>query len=415
MSTRLRHAAASRTSVLLLGQVVAAGAAFGINILAAKVMAPADRGVLALALQLSYMATTAALLGVESPYVARRSGSFPQVARELVSLMRLSVLLPAAGLVTGMALYLTGHIEVAVILVLGSLYAYGNTYVRAVRAAYIASNAAKPFLVTAVVSQIVLLALAALLVLLDIGDPSFWVGAYIIVSLPAVAILLAQARGARPIDQDARAELAVVRRQGLRLLPASFGNTAMLRSDRLLLPALASVSELGLYIVVATAMEIAGWPVKQWVDSSLRRWREQGRALRAGLLVARATVLALALSLVGGGVTYVAVVVFLPEPYRASTMLIPVLGCATTIYAATRVQQGLLVARGQSTQVSIVEISGMLAAVAMYVALIPTWGAMGAAMGSVIGYAVCLAAGAWALHRSPSAMDRSTHSGEATL
>jgi Na+-driven multidrug efflux pump len=52
------------------------------------------------------------------------------------------------------------------------------------------------------------------------------------------------------------------------------------------------------------------------------------------------------------------------------------------------------VAQGHAGRVSAVELTGMIASVAMYVLLIPGHGAMGAAIGSLIGYFVCLLAGA---------------------
>lgn len=390
----------SRTSGLLLAQVVAAAAAFGINLMAARVMDPDGRGVLALALQVSYVATTAALLGVEAPYVARRAAPFPVVARELTSLLRPGYWFTALGVATAVALYLDGRTGLATTVLLASVYAFGNTHVRAVRTAYIASGAFRPFAATAVVSQLALLAAGAVLLVLEVADPNVWIAVYALLSM--VALLVLRTGGRRAGTAPDRTALAAVRGQGLRLVPASFGNTAMLRSDRLLLPALASASELGLYVVVATATEIAGWPVKQWVDASLRRWRDQGAAGTPGTvrLVATAAGLALALSAVLAGVTYAAVTYLLPEAYHPSRVLLLPLGAATVVYAATRVQQGLLVARGEAGRVSAVELAGMAVSVVLYVVLIPGWGATGAAVGSLVGYSACLAAGAVALWRT---------------
>jgi hypothetical protein len=63
------------------------------------------------------------------------------------------------------------------------------------------------------------------------------------------------------------------------------------------------------------------------------------------------------------------------------------------IYAMTRVQQGLMIARSWVGGVSIAETLGMAISVAAYFSLIPFFGALGAAFGSVIGYSVCLLAG----------------------
>ncbi|WP_309133852.1 polysaccharide biosynthesis C-terminal domain-containing protein [Cellulomonas sp.] len=389
----------SRTSGLLVAQVVAAAAAFGINLMAARVMDPDGRGVLALALQVSYIATTAALLGIEAPYVARRAAPFPVVARELTSLLRPGYWFTGLAVAAAVVLYLGGRTGLATTVLLASVYAFGNTHVRAVRTAYIASGAFRPFAATAVVSQLALLAAGAVLLVLEVADPNVWIAVYALLSMVALVVL--RTGGRRAGTTPDRAALTAVRRQGLRLVPASFGNTAMLRSDRLLLPALASASELGLYVVVATATEIAGWPVKQWVDASLRRWRDQPARTPGTLrLVATAAALALGLSAVLAGVTYAAVTYLLPEAYHPSRALLLPLGAATVVYAATRVQQGLLVARGEAGRVSAVELAGMAVSVVLYVVLIPGWGAMGAAVGSLVGYSACLAAGAVALRQT---------------
>src|SRR5699024_2518786 len=77
-----------------------------------------------------------------------------------------------------------------------------------------------------------------------------------------------------------RAEARGLRRRGWILLPSEFSNSAMLHSDRLLLPILSSSAELGLYVTVATVLEMATWPIQQWVDASLRGWSKAFRSRR---------------------------------------------------------------------------------------------------------------------------------------
>src|SRR5699024_6326663 len=64
------------TFVLLLGQLSAAGGAVIVNILAARVLNPSDRGDLAFGLQIAYFSTVFALMGLERPYMASREGRF---------------------------------------------------------------------------------------------------------------------------------------------------------------------------------------------------------------------------------------------------------------------------------------------------------------------------------------------------
>jgi O-antigen/teichoic acid export membrane protein len=236
----------------------------------------------------------------------------------------------------------------------------------------------------------------------DVRDPHIWFLAYAAVSFTSVVIAWLNRDGAvaGPLRSDPT--LQVIRSQGLKLLPASLGNTAMLRSDRLLLPLLASTSELGIYVVVATVMEMGTWPVQQWVDASLRKWNLAiSRTPSQGfILMAKAGAVVAALSLAFGVLAYETVIRVLPVAYHQSLVLIVPLGIASVFYAMTRVQQGLLVAQGHAGRVSAVEATGMIASVAMYVLLIPGHGAMGAALGSLIGYFACLVAGAVVFARS---------------
>ncbi|WP_203136303.1 polysaccharide biosynthesis C-terminal domain-containing protein [Microbacterium sp. JZ31] len=89
----------------------------------------------------------------------------------------------------------------------------------------------------------------------------------------------------------------------------------------------------------------------------------------------------------------------LPAEYASAVDLILPLGLAAVAYAISRVQQGILIAAGRSGRVSTVEVVGMFAAVFFYFALIPAFGASGAAYGSICGYLVTALVGAWYVRR----------------
>ena len=381
--------------VLLAGQVVAAGVAFAINIMSAAVLEPSARGQLALLLQITYLLSVASLLGIERPYIANRHAQFSMAVTELTFLFRpglWSLLVPVG---VGIGFLISGNVPLACAMALIALFLVGNVHVQAIRVAYLASGAVKNFLITALATQMVLLLVGATLLWLRVEDPNIWFMAYGATSLVAVVIVRSNVdrSGGTTVDRDLN--LRGIRSQGLRMLPASFGNTAMLRSERLLLPLLASNAQLGFYVVVATVMEMATWPIQQWVDSSLRKWNAEAAAtLPHGLrLMARAAALVVGLSTVFGLLAYYTIVLLLPEVYAQSLALILPLGVASVFYAMTRVQQGLLIARGQAARVSLVEVVGMIASVTMYVILIPEFGALGAALGSAVGYFVCLICG----------------------
>ncbi|MDR6555731.1 O-antigen/teichoic acid export membrane protein [Arthrobacter pascens] len=389
------------TIQLLLMQVLAAITAFLINIFSAAVMDPEGRGYLALLIQITYVLTVLALMGIERPFAAARSVSFFPSLYELHRLISPSYVLLVIMALASVFLYFyeSGSLALSCALVL--FFLAGNMASRLVRTGYIVSGSIKPFMYISVLTQMVLFAMAVVLYFLKTDKPEIWFLAYGCSGLVAAAsVIFAVAR--RRNAGHRRSEERAIRRHGFRLLPASFGNTAMLRSDRLLLPFLASNTQLGIYVVIATTMELASWPVQNWVDASLNRWRndhESGGSTRARAVltaVAITSILATAM----GILSYILVEYCLSDLYAESLRLIIPLGLATIVYSVTRVQQGLLIADGRTHSVSIAEVVGMLVSVGAYFVLIPPLGAMGAALGSVIGYSLCLVACALLLRRS---------------
>ena len=383
---------------LLLMQVMTAATAFAVNILSASVMEPEGRGQLALLVQITYVLTVIALLGVERPYVAARKTSFSRAVTELNALLRPGYLLLPILAAAVVFCTLTGWLEVALAGGLVLFFLAGNIAARIVRTGYIASGSLPPFLTVSVATQVILLLTALGLYLFGSTTPEVWFLAYGLSGTVALFILI------RAIFQTKRAPFPMrrdIRSQGLRLLPASFGNTAMLRSDRLLLPLLASNAQLGLYVVAATIMELATWPVQNWVDASLNRWRldpENGNRKWRSILVA--SLMTLVLTVVLGATSYVVIRFLLSSAYSDSATLILPLALASVIYAATRVQQGILIAAGYAKAVSGAELAGMTVSICAYLILIPFFGAMGAATASVIGYLCCFIAGLFLTGRS---------------
>lgn len=387
------------TSYLFAGQMLAAGVAFLVNILAASVMDPSERGVLALLLQIAYLLTVAVLLGAERPFIASRQGSFPEMMGEFQRLVRPGwwfVLLPGAA---AGYFFVHGDFHLWIAMSLLAVYLVCNALGRAIRIAYITSGTVTQFVWSTVSSQGGLLLLSVLLVLLNVDDPNVWFAAYTATALIMLGIAFLNTRRLRgPVSDD----LLVIRLRGMKLIPASFGNSAMLRSDRLLLPLLASSAQLGIYVVVATVMEIGTWPVQQWADASLRRWSSKDfhSHRRVFFLIAKAGLVVLIITILCGILALIVVRSLLEPEYLPAQELIVPLGVAAIFYGMSRVQQGVLIAQGHAGRVSVVEMTGMIASVVAYIALIPLWGAMGAAVGSLLGYGICLSAGAIALWSS---------------
>ena len=413
-SARVRVAA----GVLVGAQIVAAGGAVAMNLLAAVVLDPSARGDLAFALQLVYFLSVFAIMGLERPFIATRFGGFGDEYRRFARLVLPGTvaILPIAVLATTVAPFSTRWLWAGAIAIGG--YVALNSLVHAVRVAYVCSREWKWFALNAIATQAMIVAGALSLVLLGVNDPVIWMWVYVGSTIPAVLILIFSPRtgaspalsrtgvsspltGAGASSQLTRAEARGLRRRGWILLPSEFSNSAMLHSDRLLLPMLSSSAELGLYVTVATVLEMATWPIQQWVDASLRGWSKAFRSRRFPIarLFAQCVALLIGIVTVLGTAAYAMIVFVLPDSYLPATVAIPALAVSAVVFGITRVQQGLFIAADAPGTVSTIEIIGTAAALIAYVLLIPQFGMLGAAYGSIIGYSLCAVVGAIALGR----------------
>lgn len=413
-SVRVRVAA----GVLVGAQIVAAGGAVAMNLLAAVVLAPSARGDLAFGLQLVYFLSVFAIMGLERPFIATRFGGFGDEYRRFARLVLPGtvVILPIAVLATTVAPFSTRWLWAGAIAIGG--YVALNSLVHAVRVAYVCSREWKWFALNAIATQAIIVAGALSLVLLGVDDPVIWMWVYVGSTVPAVLILLFSPRAgaSSPLSRAGapsaltragasspltRAEARGLRRRGWILLPSEFSNSAMLHSDRLLLPILSSSAELGLYVTVATVLEMATWPVQQWVDASLRGWSKAFRSRRFPIarLFAQCVALLIGIVTVLGAAAYAMIVFVLPDSYLPATVAIPALAVSAVVFGITRVQQGLFIAADAPGTVSTIEVIGTAAALVAYVVLIPQLGMLGAAFGSIIGYSLCAIAGAIALRQ----------------
>jgi O-antigen/teichoic acid export membrane protein len=371
-------------------QVTIAAAALLVNIAAARALGPSGRGLLAFWLQLAYLAGSLSMLGIDRPYVAGYKHGF---SRSVGDMLRTLLPLLVALLVLDSILwtaFLIFRLSDTLLFASGLLVGLGVVFGRILRAAYIASGRLAGYVAPTVVMQSVILAGALCLLAFGVTSPGAWLAAYAAAGIAVVGTgCISGLRGG--LDGLSGREIAEVRRFGLKLVPSSLGNTAMLRSDRLLLLILSTTTELGLYVVVATIMELAAWPVQNYVDAALFHWT--AAAIRGQLRLARTVTLACsatALAATALGLGCIAIIqVVLGQRYASSESLVLPLAVASVIYAASRVFQGALIADGRGGAASASEVGGMLVSVAAYLALIPGLGAMGAAIGSAIGYSGC--------------------------
>ncbi|GGA71468.1 hypothetical protein GCM10011490_22700 [Pseudoclavibacter endophyticus] len=382
---------------LTLGQLVNAASAFVVNLLASGVLQPSERGVLALMLQISYLVAVVVVLGVERPFMATVEASFGQSLSLFSRIVRPALWGMVIPFTFAVVLFVVGETYWGFAVTAMALYVMFNVQGKGIRVAAIASGTISYFLAYVFITQVLTVLCATAFAAMRVNDAVYWYLAYAFSGLAGVIILILY-RVKVPASEEATRLVMTVRKQGLKLLPASFGNTAMLRSERLLLPALIGTASLGVYVTVATVMEMATWPVMQWVDSSLRRWRVASdsnaiSARRIAQLYGIALGITSSTSVVLGVAAHIVVTHVLPAAYRPATELILPLAVGSVLFAIARVQQGLLLAASRPGRVSIIEITGLVCSVVAYLALIPSLGVLGAAVGSIVGYGVAVLMG----------------------
>ncbi|WP_430782652.1 lipopolysaccharide biosynthesis protein [Actinoplanes sp. G11-F43] len=381
---------------LLASQVLTGGVAMAANILMVRSLTPTHRGEVALMLQVVYLVTQVLLLGTERSFVATYHNVSPAPAvRAYARLLAVPALVFLLG---AMVWQLAAPHRLSpgpLIMAMLAWFALIEATSLATRSIAIAVGRVRDFLLARVIEALLLLAMLVGLYVTGASHPEMWFLAYLIAgATPTLIYLWIWLRlpvpaGAAPV---AREQNRRVRREGLSLFPAAISNMAMLRVDRLVIPALASTAALGHYTAVATMTELLAWPIRAYADSRLGRWRASHNdgALRAGPIVVFAALYVLVVvPLVAGGLYLLIEPLFGHEYADAKVVVLPLV-VAAGLYAVSRVSLGLLIAKGHGGLVSAAEIAGFVVSFAAYVLLIPKMGILGAAYGSLAGYGACL-------------------------
>ena len=373
---------------LVASQLLIGAVALAANVMMVRALTPAHRGEVALMLQVVYLSTQALLLGTERSFVAAYHEVPPAAAvrayaRLLVVPCGLGVAAATAYALLAPARLTPGPVVIALI----TVYALAEAVSLASRAVTIAIGRVHNFLASRMIESILLLAVMAVLFVARVDSPELWLVAYILACLvPTAGYLIYWLRlpGAA-IESD---QNRLVRRQGAALFPAAISNMAMLRSDRLALPVLASTTALGLYASVATMTELLAWPLRAYADSRLGRWRtahQEGKLHTRPIVTAAIVYVVLAGPVLAAGMYLLIVPVFGQAYAPAKSVVLPLVAAAG-LYAISRISLGLLVAKGHGTLVSAAEIAGFAVSFAAYLLLIPRHGILGAAWGSLLGY-----------------------------
>jgi len=378
---------------LLASQVLTGGVALAANVLMVRALSPSGRGEVALILQVVYLATQVLLLGTERSFVA----SYQDVTAAAAVRAYARLLVVPGGLMlaaaAGFAVLAPARLDPGpLVIALIAGYAVLEAASLATRAIAICVGRVGDFLYARIIESLLLLAMLVTLFVAGVTHPAGWIVAYLLAgAVPTLAYLILWLRlpapAAPPLTHN-----GTVRREGLALFPAALSNMAMLRADRLALPVLASTSALGLYAAVATMTELLAWPLRAYADSRLGKWRAAHRegALNTRPIVTAAVVYCLVVAPIAAGTLYLLIVPLFGEQYAPAKVVVLPLVAAAALYAVSRISLGLLIARGYSALVSAAEITGFVISFAAYLLLIPKYGILGAAWGSLIGYGACL-------------------------
>lgn len=381
---------------LLASQILTGGVAMAANILMVRSLTPSDRGEVALMLQVVYLATQLLLLGTERSFVASYHNVSPAPAvRAYARLLAVPTLVFLGGAAIWQLVAPARLTPGPLIVGMLAWFALIEATSLATRSIAIAVGRVRDFLAARVIEALLLLAMLVGLYVTEAHHPEMWFLGYLIAgATPTIIYLwiwlrLPAVDGAAPIVAGGNRR---VRKEGLSLFPAALSNMAMLRVDRLVIPALASTAALGHYTSVATMTELLAWPIRAYADSRLGTWRASHNdgGLRAGPIVVMAALYVLVVvPMVAGGLYLLIEPLFGHEYADAKVVVLPLV-VAAGLYAVSRVSLGLLIAKGHGALVSAAEIAGFVVSFAAYLLLIPRHGILGAAWGSLAGYGACL-------------------------
>lgn len=399
LCNQLRNFMSQGTIDLIAGQIVVVVAAVFINVLAARRLEPADRGLIAAILQVGFVAATIVRGGLDTAFITAGLNrhwepllrlSFHMIVRPLLGAALTLVSCLGAFLLAGRQHQgAPAFISAVVACAVASLLA------RCLRAAYLGTGNARLMLWYRSVSQLVPALVSVVVYLLGHESVVAWSIPFIFAQLVVTGtwILVALTRNASERATISDVSIHLMRERSRRTSGAAIASQLTLRLDRLLLPLLADTAALGLYVMAATLTETVVSPVQSYVDGRLPLWAIRHRAHTFSKHAQRRLALRWLLVCVGaatavGFVAWIVLPTLLGPRYAASKELVPPLALGAALFGWSRILNGLLVSSDRPELASRAEVASVTVAAAMYLLLIPRLGAMGAAVGSIGGYAI---------------------------
>lgn len=371
-SRRDTTAAAATSGVALL----AAAVAFVANILMARELGPSARGEVAWVLQSAYVLAPLMALGVDRESL-RGVGRHLQSAHSHVWLIAIASVTITVGL---------GYYVAAICFATAAIGASLSIE----RGVGMAKGSLGTFLWLQVGVQLWVLSSTVGLFVLGVDDPELWVGVYA-APLPIVLALTLSLRGWSFNPRNWRQNFGPVSSTSIRYMFGGFGSLMASRVERLILPVLASTEALGLYVAVATASEMLVWAgrglgesrVVGFMGGSLTRVDLAKRAVRDFIFFA---LLAVPLA---AGIRFLLLPLLGPSFEPASVLIVP-LCLASAAWACYLQISSAWLARGSVGQSMKLDIGAAALTTVCVAALIPSLGALGAALGCLLAYSIMI-------------------------
>ncbi|WP_141680130.1 hypothetical protein [Tessaracoccus lapidicaptus] len=380
----------------MIAQLTAAAGGLFVNLLSTQGLAPDARGEMALFIQAAYVVQSLAMLGRDRSYlVGGPLASNASIPRSFLSSNRAALVLL---MLAGMALLTLSHTADGRwyrLAALSLFFACTGIFGYALRTAYILGSrgAGRIYGLSTVSLQAVIVTSAAVLFTLGVNDITAWIALYPASGLVNVFATIFMIKASSPTHISSLPLRRSLAREGWRLLPLNVMTVFLQKADRLLLPLLATAAELGRYAFVSSIMELVVWPVSQWLDTQLRRWRDVSGSLSrrsVSRLLLRVLLAATAFASATGVLALLYITLVLPSDYAPARLLILPLGLYGVLKVLSRVFVAVQVARMRSAAATAIELSGLLASVALFFVLTPTHGAIGTALSMVAGGAASL-------------------------
>jgi len=393
--TRPRSNSLFQMANMVASTGVVLGLSFLTNLLASRVLDPTGRGMLAAGLQVGFFTSALLLLGLERslPVVLNERPMAETIPYMWVAYQRRAMVLlvlATAATIFGLFTDFGWVSEIAVFGLPAALMAVATMLEVTFRTVAVNGGRSQKVLQMATTIGLLILVAAGAFLIGGVTSIPIWLLAYAL-SRGVIAgffLLLAQRSPSdRPSEFDG-AKLGELRSVGWRLWPSSFANFAAFRSDRILMPVLATSADLGVYVMIATLIDVAMGPTEAAANVLNPRWRTaalQGKLrTTVPLLLAVAYLSAAALFMIVAG--QFLVTELFGADFRPDFDVVFLLTIASAVFGFNRLLMSRATAKGFTTSVSVAETIGMAVALVGYLVLIPIMTQAGAALGALIGY-----------------------------